>query len=81
MANNQNDNLMTFGEHLEVFRRMLFRIIAITICLTVVIFCLRILRFIYCWLRVTIILLLFICLKRYSNGWKLIFVSSHIQYV
>ena len=25
MANNQNDNLMTFGEHLEVFRRMLFR--------------------------------------------------------
>ena len=26
MANNQNDNLMTFGEHLEVFRRMLFRI-------------------------------------------------------
>lgn len=28
MANNQNDNLMTFGEHLEVFRRMLFRIIA-----------------------------------------------------
>ena len=21
MANNQNDNLMTFGEHLEVFRR------------------------------------------------------------
>ena len=41
MANNQNDNLMTFGEHLEVFRRMLFRIIAITICLTVVIFCLK----------------------------------------
>ena len=48
MANNQNDNLMTFGEHLEVFRRMLFRIIAITICLTVVIFCLNV--FLYIWL-------------------------------
>ena len=81
MANNQNDNLMTFGEHLEVFRRMLFRIIAITICLTVVIFCLK---------DTTFHLLLAPCdnhfvtfhrLKRYSNGWKLIFVSSHIQYV
>ena len=39
MANNQNDNLMTFGEHLEVFRKMLFRIIGITLCLAIVIFC------------------------------------------
>jgi len=39
MKNNQNDNLMTFGEHLEVFRKMLFRIIGITVCLTVFIFC------------------------------------------
>ena len=39
MENNQNDNLMTFGEHLEVFRKMLFRIIGITLCLAIVIFC------------------------------------------
>ena len=39
MENNQNGNLMTFGEHLEVFRKMLFRIIAFTTCLAVVIFC------------------------------------------
>lgn len=39
MENNQNDNLMTFGEHLEVFRKMLFRIIGITVCLAVIIFC------------------------------------------
>lgn len=39
MENNQKDNLMTFGEHLEVFRKMLFRIIGITASLTVAIFC------------------------------------------
>ena len=39
MENDQNGNLMTFGEHLEVFRKMLFRIIGITLGLTVVIFC------------------------------------------
>lgn len=39
MENNQNDNLMTFGEHLEVFRKMLFRVIGITVCLAVIIFC------------------------------------------
>lgn len=39
MEKNQNDNLMTFGEHLEVFRKMLFRIIGITVCLAVIIFC------------------------------------------
>ena len=31
MANNQNDNLMTFGEHVA-FPQDAFRIIAITIC-------------------------------------------------
>ncbi len=36
---NQKDSLMTFGEHLEVFRKMLFRIIGITLCLSIVIFC------------------------------------------
>lgn len=39
MEEKQNNNLMTFGEHLEVFRRMLFRIIGLTLCLTVGIFC------------------------------------------
>ena len=39
MKNKQNDNLMTYGEHLEVFRKMLFRIIGITFCLMIIIFC------------------------------------------
>ena len=39
MGKNQDNSLMTFGEHLEVFRKMLFRIIAITVCLALVIFC------------------------------------------
>ena len=39
MENNQHEHLMTFGEHLEVFRKMLFRVIGITVCLGVVIFC------------------------------------------
>ena len=37
-----NDNgLLTFGGHLEVLRRMLFRIIAVALCLGVIIFCLK----------------------------------------
>lgn len=39
MENNQKDSLMTFGEHLEVFRKMLFRIIGITLGLSIAIFC------------------------------------------
>lgn len=34
-----NEGLMTFGEHLEALRRMLFRLLAVTATLTVVIFC------------------------------------------
>lgn len=34
-----DNQLMTFGGHLEVFRRMLIRIIVVTLCLGVVIFC------------------------------------------
>ena len=36
--NNQN-TLMTFGEHLEVFRKMLFRILVVAMILAIVIFC------------------------------------------
>lgn len=36
--NNQNP-LMTFGEHLEVFRKMLFRILAVAMIIAIVIFC------------------------------------------
>lgn len=35
---NQNP-LMTFGEHLEVFRKMLFRILAVAMIIAIVIFC------------------------------------------
>ncbi|MCR5039424.1 MAG: twin-arginine translocase subunit TatC [Bacteroidales bacterium] len=39
--NNSDPNMMTFGGHLEVLRRMLFRIIAVVMVLAVVIFCFK----------------------------------------
>ena len=39
MKNSQGNELMTFGEHLEVLRKMLFRIIGVTACLGIAIFC------------------------------------------
>lgn len=36
-----NKGLLTFGGHLEVFRRMLIRIIGVTICFAVIIFCFK----------------------------------------
>lgn len=35
----KNDDMLTFGEHLEVFRKMLFRILALTICIAAIVFC------------------------------------------
>ena len=39
--NNPDPNLLTFGGHLEVLRRMLFRIIAVVIVLTIAVFCFK----------------------------------------
>ena len=39
--NDADPNLLTFGGHLEVLRRMLFRIIAVVMVLAVVIFCFK----------------------------------------
>ncbi len=39
MTNDNDSNLMTFGGHLEVLRRMLFRIIAIVGIFSIIIFC------------------------------------------
>ena len=39
--NNSDPNMMTFGGHLEVLRRMLFRIIAVVMVLAVIIFCFK----------------------------------------
>lgn len=38
MTKENDSNLMTFGGHLEVFRRMLFRIIAVAGTLSVIVF-------------------------------------------
>ena len=38
---NNNDNQLTFGEHLEVLRRMLFRILGVTAILAVFIFIIK----------------------------------------
>lgn len=37
----QNNNMMTFGEHLEVLRRMLFRMIVIVFAIAFVVFCFK----------------------------------------
>lgn len=39
--NNADPNLLTFGGHLEVLRRMLFRIIAVVMVLAIAIFCFK----------------------------------------
>lgn len=39
--NNPDPNLLTFGGHLEVLRRMLFRIIAVVMVLSIVVFCFK----------------------------------------
>ena len=41
MTQNNNQNLLTFGGHLEVLRRMLFRIITVIGILALAIFCLK----------------------------------------
>lgn len=41
MDKNRDDGLMTFGGHLEVLRKMLFRIIGVTMLLAVVVFCFK----------------------------------------
>lgn len=38
---NDTDGLLTFGGHLEVFRRMLFRILSVTGVIAVVVFCMK----------------------------------------
>lgn len=37
----ENDNLLTFGGHLEVLRRMLFRILGVALCIAIVVFCFK----------------------------------------
>ncbi len=39
--NNNNNNLLTFGGHLEVFRRMLIRVLAVTLVLAIIVFCFK----------------------------------------
>ena len=41
MKSSKNDELLTFGGHLEVFRQMLFRIIAVAGVIAMIIFCLK----------------------------------------
>ena len=39
MAKQKNDNLLTFGGHLEVLRKTLFKVLGVSIIFTIVIFC------------------------------------------
>lgn len=41
MKSSKNDEMLTFGGHLEVFRRMLFRILAVAGVLTITVFCFK----------------------------------------
>ena len=41
MKSSKNDNLLTFGGHLEVLRQMLFRIIAVAGAIAMVVFCFK----------------------------------------
>lgn len=37
----ENDNLLTFGGHLEVLRKMLFRILGVALCIAIAVFCFK----------------------------------------
>lgn len=37
----ENDNLLTFGGHLEVLRKMLFRVLGVALCIAIVVFCFK----------------------------------------
>lgn len=41
MKSSESDELLTFGEHLEVFRQMLFRILAVAGIVAIVVFCFK----------------------------------------
>ena len=41
MKSSKSDELLTFGGHLEVFRRMLFRIIAVAGAIAMIVFCFK----------------------------------------
>lgn len=41
MGEKNSNDLLTFGGHLEVLRRMLFRILAVMLLFTVVVFCFK----------------------------------------
>ena len=41
MKSSKNDEMLTFGGHLEVLRRMLFRIIAVAGIIACVVFCFK----------------------------------------
>ena len=41
MKSSKNDEMLTFGGHLEVFRRMLFRIIAVAGAIAMIVFCFK----------------------------------------
>lgn len=41
MTEQKNDNLLTYGEHLEILRKMLFRILGVSITFSIAIFCFK----------------------------------------
>lgn len=41
MSNHNNDELLTFGGHLEVLRQMLFRVLAVASVIAIVVFCFK----------------------------------------
>lgn len=83
MGNKEDNELMTFGEHLEIMRKMLFRIICVAVVLTAVIFCAK---------DTTFNLLLAPCDNSFATykciehtarafGWNFHFTPYHIQLI
>lgn len=46
-----NQNLLTFSGHLEVLRKLLFRILGVTVCIAVIIFSLKMKPLEFYWLQ------------------------------
>ena len=78
-----NNKMMTFGEHLEVFRKMLFRIIGVVLVIAVGIFCVKDTTFSLLLAPANSEFSTYIIIEQIASdlGWNFHFAPYHIQLI
>ena len=74
------NNLLTFGGHLEVLRKMLFRIIGVASAIAMVVFCCKDTTFDY-WPLANMIFVHIVGLSVAYNHWEVISISKNITWI